>query len=229
MATTKSVPKSNQVAQANLEQNKTLLVLSALTHALNHRIRSPLSVISNELIFLKEKLGEDEVKRPLRHLQEIIEVLNDISNLGPTSASAQPITLSIFSRDCLSIRSIPKGMEKISLLLDPALSKAACAYLQRLFQKLEIDMRSEFLSAQGSVNLCFSALPPLPQILRESKTSICHSLGELFNLQLALDYLEPPLIDSLFWAQGCTIRATLQEGLLIEVTLPYADSKNPTG
>lgn len=55
--------------------------LASLIEALCHKIRTPLSVISNDLVFYESTLGADEIQRSKRKVEEIKNTLKECSEI----------------------------------------------------------------------------------------------------------------------------------------------------
>ncbi len=55
--------------------------VASLIEALCHKIRTPLSVISNDLVFYESTLGADEIQRSKRKVEEIKNILKECSEI----------------------------------------------------------------------------------------------------------------------------------------------------
>lgn len=62
--------------ESNFDQNL-IAIVSALIRALSHKIRTPLSVISNDLSYLKTLLPNEDIDRDLSKVKLISELLRD--------------------------------------------------------------------------------------------------------------------------------------------------------
>ncbi len=106
--------------------------ITHLIEALCHKIRTPLSVISNDLVFLETTLGPSEVERSKRKIEEIKNILRECSeivNLPRNNVSLGEIA------EVLKIDYLPPE-EKNAQIVNGAAVKLGIVYLQKLIEHL---------------------------------------------------------------------------------------------
>ena len=192
-------------------------MLSALIKTLTHKLRSPLSVICNDLNFLKDKLADAEIERPLRRAQEISDILKTLDKMRIAPTKPSMVSLDDFCRECLPGYVQAPSDLKAQIRLDCGLCKLAFEQLKALLEYLKLKT-SCVLVVQGSkLSVNFKSSEALPGALLALKGRHYSSLSQALILDLGLDLLQPPIIDSLFWAQACNMRLSCEEGLNLEI------------
>ncbi len=107
-------------------------LLTAFIDALCHRIRTPLSVVSNDLAFFETLLGQSEIERSKRRLDEIKSILLECSQILKVTPGPLPLSdvVSPFSaKVTIPSRSIDKGKE----------AQLGCLFLRKLLSEVGLD------------------------------------------------------------------------------------------
>lgn len=204
------------VQSSDLEGTLNSQILRALTRALAHKLRSPLSVVSNDLQFLKSKLPDAEIERSQRKLKEISDILEKLESVTARPIERRAIAVRTLCQHCIpeALASLQNGSAQIDVDLE--VCHLAFDQLRQLCAGLKVN--PIFTAALSEHEFCVQALlTPLSGNISALSGRIFNSLALALNLELALDFLEPPLIDSLFWAQGCNMRIVCEEGLNLEL------------
>ena len=192
-----------------------LVLLAAFSRALAHKIRTPLSVISNELSCLAAESPEGATTATVR-AREIAEILKSACRITSAKVAIERITLASVIEDRAS------ELHSITLRADPALLKTAFDALRCVFRRYgdgecSVAVVANSLS-EGLVRLVFSG-PWSADIAPHESFS---SLSELVSERLSLDSLDAPLFDAVMLAHGIEMDisfedARLSVGLMVPV------------
>jgi hypothetical protein len=127
------------MSKGSLENLNIGETIGLLIESLCHKIRTPLSVVSNDLKYFETTLGKEETSRSLRRIDEIKNTLKECAeflNIGnnPISAAELCQSLGIPSEDLADFNNLtlPHG-EKLKL---------AGQYLKKLLSEFELTAAS---------------------------------------------------------------------------------------
>jgi signal transduction histidine kinase len=190
----------------------TLEIISALSHALSHKIRTPLSVISNDLFFLQSLVPEGECARALKRCQEISSILQSMEVSEELFAAPQRIevraALGLFASEGPA-----KGQaaaEEVFACAAPALLEHLGKNLRELFALLSgATPRYSLRCADRWVVLAFS-LTVASDFTEGAFVSFTH----YFSSGAALDAVQPMIIDALTQYLKGTVKITSHSGML---------------
>lgn len=113
-------------------QYSTYHLLTGFIDALCHRIRTPLSVVSNDLAFFETLLGQPEVERSKRRLEEIKSLLQECSQIlkvTPGPLSTTEVVAPFSTKVDIPSRTIDKGKE----------AQLGCVFLRKLLSEVGLD------------------------------------------------------------------------------------------
>jgi len=200
------------------------LLLASFAQALAHRIRTPLTVITNELSFLSSQ-GHD-CGRAVQRSKDIVEVLKTACLLGSVLSGATMTDSSVIESEADLGNSLRKVFPELKLpesLTQPffiAADALAVEITLRLIKRLLADLHDGgadstevaapiFTIAEKKATLEFTVKLHDPISVAQS----FDSLTELFAVNLHLDLIEPPLIDAGAMRCKMTIAASLDCGM----------------
>ena len=104
-------------------------LLGATLRTLSHELRSPLSVVSNELQYLASRLPAEECARAQRRCQEVSDLLKQMCGM-----SSEPLCKSCVKiDDCLT--SCDRSAESFSSFTDANRVRELSIFVERLLQR----------------------------------------------------------------------------------------------
>jgi len=202
----------------NLNNELPFRMLACLCRALAHKIRTPLSVISNDLSYLQTIVPKEECQRGLESVRAIAHVLKSFSQLGPPQLSKITSDLHTLWREV-------RVPQQIELELGPALSEFSIScdverlrfgfqlVLQMLVEfapeepsRLKMSLRGDAAARTFRLNCPVALLPE--SALQHDPT--CFT--DVFTRALNSDSPYPALLDVLLLAHGFSPRFSQQEG-----------------
>lgn len=188
-----------------------LKIFALFARSLSHKIRTPLSVISNELYCLGTKTSKEDVELALSQCKKISGIL------GSATALTAELSISDFPAkdlvDACGIDLTIRG-DKEKLLF--ALSLLEETFGAPIAQKIA--------SNGKSINLSY----PLPSGISPNSSGICGALSELFLNHLDIDSIAPSLFDTIILGHGWTISSEISDGRLnLKLILPDDERCNP--
>lgn len=175
-----------------------LKIIASLTRTLSHKIRTPLSIISNELHSLGAKASSKDAELALSQCKKISKLLEEVSKIG-----------SALERESFSLSDILKGFEgeSFSIRGDREKIKMAFSLLSDAFGTPLL----ESLKA-GCPEIALSYELPKGNSLESS--GICSSVSELFLSHLEIDSIAPSLFDTIILSHGWEIFSQISDGRL---------------
>jgi hypothetical protein len=207
---------------------RALMLVGALARGLSHRLRTPLSIISNDLSYLRTLVPSGECDRALTRCREIAEILREISEGARLEGARQAFTIGALLEEL-------RPETQISLELGGGGARQIegdRAGLRRAF-KLLAELLARFGAAgRGGVSIIAGGdektvrirfVAEAPAGLKPGLPSEGYaSLTELWSGALESDAWAPAVVDGVVWAHGGTIRAGVAESFSIQVELPAA-------
>ena len=187
-------------------------VLCGFAHALSHRLRGPLSIIQNDLLFLQTKCREEDFTRPLGKCGKVVSLLKE--STPPNHTSLWALTdIGMVVQDCAAARNVrceSASGEQIAIYADEALLRASFDRLFHLLTKLAATPASVRIDTGGGQ--CFFVLiQALTDIEWEGEGSLSRSLCS----DAGLDAIEAPIAEAILLAHGIKCRCSVSRGLLL--------------
>ncbi len=201
----------------NTKDTLALNLLSSLVRALSHQIRTPLSVISNDLSYFKNLLPEGECQRSLERCKEISNILGAALVDGGRASAAESVSVRIFLTEIFEGHTII-GLEALSdnsMVVDkPKLQFAFRALLQNL---IEIAAAPIQISCRPGPKLTITFEQEyVPHVVTLKGQSFMW-MHQFWNVALGSDNVAAPLIDAIFVAQGFSASLTVDEKIELRV------------
>jgi len=224
--------------------------LFSFTRALSHRIRTPLSVLVNELTCLKSGAAGAECNLALKKCSEISDILKESTQLCGGGSNLvkfclHQVLVQAAKQSCFRLDSSQADGEFIVNGVQQEVLKA----FQALFSALE-DLRSHAIASGVSiacgerrldgqyrlnlrqhdrrsnwlvVSIEFGPLPTANHNAKESR-KLFYSLNDLLCEQFGCDLTAPPLIDSVLYTHGCEMDFLLEDdSVRIDIGFPKAE------
>jgi hypothetical protein len=187
------------------------LLVASLAKALAHKIRTPLTVVTNELSYLATQ-GSD-CERAVQRSKDIAAVLKLACALGSAAPRRdERLDLTTTVKRCFpDVTAAPFFVNNDAMRLDASL---------RLLSAMRNDLADEESPTSSSTALTVSGANATLTMRCKLHDEISvdgefSSLTALFSEKLHLDLIEPPLIDVGASLCGIRIRCTLKEGIFI--------------
>lgn len=208
---------------------RTLAIVSNLIRVLTHKIRTPLSVISNELEAFKAALPGSELDLSRQRVMQISEILKSLSQFAVSPApkqrtNAQEILEEICKLHAAQI-AVGKRAAALETLGDRRLFSLALNSLLGLLVQLDTQVEVES-SADAEIG-CIVFRSPFRSVLDNSGHAPWTSLSSFFNDGMDLDSFLPPCIDSVLLAQGVSVSVTAQNGISISLRFELCPAISP--
>jgi hypothetical protein len=197
--------------------SRPLWLLSSLYHSLSHQIRTPLSVISNELACIDSGVGE--VSRSQRRCREIVDILDSIPAAALTNPNFENINFADLGIAALTSQSVLLRADRKLLSLAFHLFEALCA---DLFQakpafasmiRTTSDSKATALVLKVTINN--GRFRPIQRRYQ--------SLTDYFCTTLEIDSPIPPFIDAILWAHDVNIEIIASNSSAFSFILPVID------
>lgn len=192
-------------------------LMSHLGRAMAHRLRTALSVVTNDLAYVGAVSPYEGIERTLSRCQEVAEV---VSLLGlPLPKLRDKLDLAAISRHVVAARPSLAGTPiditgDPSVRGDPALIEAALGFWAGGIERIEgSELRLGITGnpRQDSVELSFEML-----ISKETDAAPASfsSFTRCWNEHLRMYSIEGPLLDALLQAIDCIVCLSVAEGAL---------------
>lgn len=196
-----------------------LLFLGSFVRVLSHQIRTPLSVISNELSYFEGLLPPGEAERSMLRCRQISDILNAALGPGKYTLELEDLPIERVADLISDLKYVLPCTERIRMRADLALMKYALDALRHTLSQLAKSGRVEvnlvvfdtFIDLAYSFELAFAALLP------EQKFT---SLTEPVCSVLRFDLVDPLYCDSILWAHGCSLRFSTAASASFHVQFP---------
>lgn len=199
-------------------------ILSGFIRALNHRLRTPLSVVSNDLEALRAQLPSEEYERMRRKISQISELLRSVQRFSGALTLDSSVDLAQLVRSVAEERAVGAVLGNI----DPArvqgsesLVRVALDGVLELLQSLPgaALLSIKVLRDADAARLTISFEATAGTVMQSAPSSY-DGLTEYFNETLDLDALSPPCIDSILAAHRATVSVTSGDTLRVLISLP---------
>jgi len=202
---------------------RALIAINALVNCLSHKIRTPLSVISNELNVVKLSLETDDCDRAIERCRDISAILKNLSNPFSSTAKEEEFQLKEILPDCPGQRL--QSLQELTLHGDKRQLTLALDYLYQLLKGLPGANRDNITCSLENMNeskkawpeIVFST-PPHPLFLDAECEERTDSLTEFFSYKLDIGSTAAPVADAILWAHGCDIVVVSKEELKVHLS-----------
>jgi signal transduction histidine kinase len=208
-------------------RHRTHVIVSALIRALNHRIRTPLSVISNELEAVRAIAPAQETDAARQRVQQISDILKSAAQFAVSPAPQQRIdAVQILSEvatqnpECV----MRPGPASVHTLGDKKMMALAIASIVELLSQFTKNSSPQAVHVEihqpkdGFALMEFEA--PFQSFLSGQDESEKATLTDFFNNALDLDSLLPPCIDSILLSQNVTLAVSAARN--VRIVLQFA-------
>lgn len=184
---------------------------SALTNidcfirALSHKIRTPLSIVLNELTCIKSKIDEEEYKRIVESCKSINQALKKGAGEIVLKNDYKKVKLNAFLPQIFESLHIKhtenQNFKKALIIADPLLLEGAFKGLVEFLQmsksaKSKLSLNAEFKDMEDRVEL--NIVTPFIANNEKESTLAGDSFSEFFCMKMDYDSLLLPIIDSIF-------------------------------
>lgn len=199
-----------------LDKNeRCLLLVSTLARALSHRLRTPLSVISNDLAYLKRFMPPDEEFYSPEKCREISAILKNLSTIGDADLKSTPTSYQQIENQLLEHYKITAPSSAASINCD--LQRVILA-LKMLADLINNDPNTQ---SKAQLSLLKSDTESYIKILSSFKLSSTpqpdsyNSFSLFFNTNTNSDSILPAMIDTIIWAHGWESKIRYSDGVLM--------------
>jgi hypothetical protein len=199
-------------------QIQSLTLVSAFARFLSHTLRTPLSIISNDLYYFKMLLPPEECDRALERCQEISEKLAWASNFTTEAASAAESNLTNLLETVFSDLQVAHSELRFSGNT-AQLCAALGIYRNALAPLAQVQGAAAKLSADGekvSVIFTFKRNQAAPQLC-----GIFPSLSALYLDALKSDCVLAPFADAVFLDHQAEVQLLFEDSLTLTIRFPY--------
>ncbi len=173
-----------------------LALLSAFVRAIAHKVRTPLSVITNDLSYLQTLVPPNECDRSLERSREIANLLRRLCEVGDAEVVLKPLLLGAVLPPNLA------GLSELTVLGDESKLRLAFEFMNEVLFALgrgAMDVAGSVTQASSIIELRHAMDVARPEIDGQS----FETFTSLVNLALERDSPFPPLLDALLLAHGC--------------------------
>lgn len=203
--------------------DQSYLLLSDFIQELSHALRTPLSVIANDLEYLSSVAGEQETKRALGRCRQIAEVLTTLTPpaVAHTKASAVPISQIAVDLAAAGLNTPVWDANSVAILGHREVLQWIWTSLGTLLDQLKISVLETVLTLENNsfrINL-ISTFPtsenglPLPECTSFTKlTKLCSNS----RLPLAM------LLDAALDLSHATVALETMQSPVIRICLPLS-------
>jgi hypothetical protein len=204
-------------------------LLRAFTRALGQKIRTPLSVISNDLVYFKSVLPEGEAERAIRNCH----LINDIIGAGTMAQDASGFEEHFLLADVVTERcriagkldllecelQSPVTLRGESSLLGTALGIVLTA-LDHFVGSASKNITIVLSPSGEGEDRCVLTLASVDQP-NEGESRLFDTLTKLFNEELGVDAIEIPLADAIFSAHGCSVSINWKNAIVWQINIEF--------
>jgi len=190
-----------------------LTLLSAFVRALAHKVRTPLSVITNDLTYLRTLVPPEECERSLERSREIANLLRRLCDGCDADLDLRPLTLSAVLPPNLA------SLSECTVVGDEQKLRLAFEFLNEVL----------FSLGRGAIDAVGTVTPEctnleIRHVMDGARPELDGRRFECFtalvNIALERDTPFPPLLDALLLAHGCAIEISV-DGSKISIGLRF--------
>lgn len=209
-------------------------LVSALARALSHQIRTPLSIISNDLFFFQSLIDPQECRRSLEKTRCIAGILNQACAMGKEELRREPIDLESLARDVFAdaaapdysaeqrpVLTVPGDPVRLRLALE-CLKAAACftngpAGSAAWRMKVDFDGTGQ----TRPVRLCLIDSRLGFERGQAEDFALFSSFSRFYEHVVQGDSLLPIIADAVFWAHGAEIEVRVVRGCAAGIFISF--------
>ena len=191
-----------------IPNHRITLLLAAFGRALSHQVRTPLSVISNDLFYLQTLIAPEECQRSLERCKSISDILAAACQVSTQPPMSNVVRLEVLLREVFAC-----------LISEQCCIKGDGEQLHQAFSML-----SELLAFESTpafnVSLCREngnavvrlIAPRQPFDVEELQEPLkVHSFTEIFNIYGRQDGLTPMYVDAILWENGARTNIKIEK------------------
>lgn len=204
-------------------------ILQALLQGISHSIRTPLSVVSNDLTYFKTLIDPEECERSLVRIRDIAAFLRTVTNATKLTGEFQNVSLKEWIESSrfvssesgepsssLTVRIVPEDFDKFHELF--------CSLFLKFHSEFQ-GIISDISDAGDTVRIRFRSALSLPQLKPNFHGVKSRNLTDFFCTKLETDSFIPPVIDTIALSRGYQFQAEYTgESLIIFLTLSQGAS-----
>ena len=196
--------------------SEAMYLLSCLSQSVAHELRTGLSVLNNELTYLKSKLDDDETERALERCRRMSDYLRRLTSLGgprlELSVVALPELLALYPYAARNRGDYINA----NVSVDTKRWEIVNKNIDELFHEAVTNFEFEVHNNSVQLDFTFQDL----EIAALNNVSPL-SLTEFFNILGDRDNIFAPLADTIIWAHGARMRiSSAERGTLLTIILP---------
>lgn len=233
MGTTKSGHSARSQARTRRPENdgRGLLLLSALGRALSHQIRTPLSVVSNELQYIKSTFPDSGCNRGLDRCREISDILSTLSVLNSHESGKIPVSIAKLIEELSHAHHIECKSEVLESTYNLICNCDQLVAVVSMLSTLLLDVGDQHAEQRNSgahlsVEVADNRLllhMKIPDYWNSRNLGSGLSITEIFSVRLGSDSLMPPLIDAVLWEHGAELTLETGESGWLAIYIPLSD------
>ena len=191
-------------------------LINAFTRALSHRIRTPLSVISNDLFCFQSRLGQEECSRSVARCRDIASVLTDACAAGQEPLLLEVLRLGEILKEVFDGRlNGLAGFAAVAVRGDRKRLKFALQAVRDLGG--EEGWEEQICRIEKSRGEWVIELSNALMVERQHQ-GLFHALSHYFNQELGSDSFLPIVADCILMAHAIKVRLNASETLQIELS-----------
>ena len=198
------------------------MLLSAFTRALAHKLRTPLSVLSNDLSYFKSKLGVEECEASERKCEEIAQILREITSVGGVQLDLKLLTVTELLR-ALDIQGVCDTDNALRVSIDLERWKVCMGFIQSVLNELSGKQTSCVPKLTTKLDFTWDLEVPESPASDLDLPAELDSLTEFVNVYCASDSPFPPLVDAIVWGHAGRISVRCTRSVHVELSLLYCE------
>lgn len=203
---------------------RALEAIQTLMRGLAHRVRTPLSVVSNELTYLAKVYQTEECRRAMDRCQGISQILKSASLSLDPSVQVEEIPLPDFLRSCLPGSSISAQVAPAGLCLQVNTVEVKEAFLRikDVLTEAASDLPADWrvVLEQENHRLLLQLELHTQAVPRATGDMTFSSFASFFCTACGLDLLSAPLVDALLWANQGEVEITYDGNCRVQIDFP---------
>lgn len=208
--------------EPNRRRSRALLLISALARHLNHRVRTPLAVLSNDLYFFSDIIPKEDAERAKRKCAEIADILKAPLMIGVHSQHERH---SVDLRAVIAERcpSVPVQGEGVPIEMDSELCSVLIWAIQDAFEVLA-PLEGIDLKVDGPVVIVtVKANTPWNVPPEKQHNQPFDSLTQCVSQYLQRDSLGAIFVDAIVEELGAVLELQLFPSTTLRIALPRGD------
>ncbi len=199
--------------------NQAFLILSTFARSLAHKLRTPLSVISNDLYYFKSLLPTAECDRSIERCRQLSDILSEHTSFGGSELETRRISLTTLMGKAFPL-CVVEGDDHNITADEARLLQALDVYRQVLIEYIVPEQSEAVVEKSGSsidATFHFRRLPAKEPLQGEFS-----SLTEFSVNVLKTDNLAIPLADALLLAHDVQTKILFANNVQLCLRFPGA-------